>query len=192
MANYNFENIHILVVDDNEHMRVIVTSILKSFGARYVYEAEDGSDALQLMGYKPIDIVITDWVMEPLDGYDFIKVIRTSADSPNPYVPIIMLTAYTEEYRVTGSRDVGVTEFIMKPISAKALLARLITIIDEPRPFVNVPTYTGPDRRRHRNCTYAGEERRQSELQRNPQKSQKNLDKKEDLSEDDVKQVVKI
>jgi two-component system chemotaxis response regulator CheY len=189
MSRYNFEKIYFLIVDDNRHMRVIISNILRGFGARHIHEAEDGSDALREMRTTPIDIVIADWVMEPLDGYDFVKLVRTAPDSPNPYAPIIMLTGYTEHHRVTGSRDIGVTEFLVKPVSAKALLSRIISVIDEPRPFVNVKHYTGPDRRRHRNTSYVGSERRGtqqslSEVAKNVQSGTQ-----DNLNQDDVEKL---
>lgn len=191
MSTYNFENILILVIDDNPHMRLIITNILKSFGARRVYVAEDGSEAFEIMKTHPIDIVIVDWVMEPLDGHDFVKLIRSSPDSPAPYVPIIMLTAYTEEFRVTRGRDVGITEFIVKPVSPKTLLARLISVIDEPRGFVNSPNYKGPDRRRRRNSTYTGEERRSGQQDVKSTSQKKHPLAQKDISEDDIKRVTK-
>lgn len=186
MARYNLEKIYFLIVDDNRHMRLIISSILEGFGARHVVEAEDGSDALREMRNAPIDIVITDWVMEPLDGHDFVKLVRTAPDSPNPYVPIIMLTGYTERHRVTDSRDAGVTEFLVKPVSAKALLSRIISVIDEPRPFVNTKHYTGPDRRRHRNITYSGSEKRGGQQSIAEVASSAKSNKKEVLDNNDV------
>ncbi len=86
--------------------------------------------------------------MKPLDGIDFVKLVRTARDSPNPYVPIIMLSGYTEYRRVVEARDAGVNEFLAKPISAKALYQRFAAIIDNPRPFIRTESYFGPDRRR--------------------------------------------
>jgi DNA-binding response OmpR family regulator len=98
--------------------------------------------------------------MEPLDGIDFIKMVRTASDSPNPFVPTIMLTVHTEMNRVVETRDAVVHEFFAKPISAKALYSRIRSIIDRPRPFIRVGQYFGPDRRRRDNPGYRGAERR--------------------------------
>ncbi len=86
--------------------------------------------------------------MEPLDGLDFVRLVRTAKDSANPYVPIIMLTGYTEYRRVVEARDAGVNEFLAKPISARALYQRFASIIDNPRSFIKTKNYFGPDRRR--------------------------------------------
>lgn len=160
MATYNFEKLYFLVVDDNRHMRMLISNILRGFGVRYIFEAEDGSDAIRELRSNPIDIVICDWVMEPLDGFDFVKLIRSAPDSPNPFVPIIILSGYTEHFRITGARDAAATEFLAKPVSAKTLFSRIASIIDHPRPFVNAKHYKGPDRRRHASSTYKGLERR--------------------------------
>ncbi len=89
--------------------------------------------------------------------------VRTGKDSPNPFVPIIMTTAYAEKQRVMEARDIGITEFIAKPLSAKTLMARITAVIEHPRPFVRSPRYFGPDRRRRQASDYTGPERRQSE-----------------------------
>ena len=94
------------------------------------------------------DMIITDWKMEPLDGLDFVRLVRTAQDSPNPYVPIIMLTGYTERKRICEARDVGVNEFLKKPIAITGLRARIINIIKYPRVFIKTTKYFGPDRRR--------------------------------------------
>lgn len=144
----NFERLNIMLVDDNSSMRSLVKQILNAFGIKNILECSDGSDALQELRGFPADLIITDWMMEPVDGLDLARLIRTAADSPNPYVPVIMLTGHTERHRVEEARDAGVTEFLAKPISAAAVYQRLVQIIDLPRPFVKTKRYVGPDRRR--------------------------------------------
>ena len=86
--------------------------------------------------------------MEPLDGIDFTPMVRTAPDSPNPFVPIIMLTAHPSMERVTQARDSGVNEFLAKPVTAKDLCSRIATVIESPRQFVRASEYFGPDHRR--------------------------------------------
>jgi len=86
--------------------------------------------------------------MEPLDGIDFTRMVRTAPDSPNPFVPIIMLTAHSSMERVIQARDSGVNEFLAKPVTAKGLYNRIATVIESPRQFVRASEYFGPDRRR--------------------------------------------
>lgn len=159
MSGYNLERLHFLVVDDNKHMRALVKTILHAFGSKSVNEAGDGADAFKELRHFPADIIICDWNMSPLDGLDFVRLVRTGKDSPNPFVPIIMLTGHTEMHRVIEARDSGVHEFIAKPISAKGLYSRIKSIIDKPRQFVRVGLYFGPDRRRRQVDWKSGDRR---------------------------------
>ncbi len=160
MADYNLERLNFLIVDDNKHMRALVKSILHALGAKNVLDASDGADAFKELRHYPADIIICDWNMDPLDGLDFTRLVRTGNDSPNPFVPIIMLTGHTEMNRVVEARDSGIHEFLAKPISAKGLYSRVRAIIEHPRPFVRAGLYFGPDRRRRALASYMGQERR--------------------------------
>ncbi|HEY9163652.1 MAG TPA: response regulator [Magnetovibrio sp.] len=163
MADYNLSRLNFLIVDDNKHMRALVKSILHALGVKSVLEAGDGADAFKELRHFPADVIICDWNMSPLDGLDFVRMVRTASDSPNPFVPIIMLTGHTEMNRVMEARDSGVHEFLAKPISAKKLYSRIRSIIENPRPFVRAGIYFGPDRRRKLNPNYNGSERRKSD-----------------------------
>ena len=161
MSDFDFSNISILIVDDNKHMRVLVKALVHAFGVRKVSEASDGADGLKELRHSGADIVICDWAMAPLDGIDFTRLVRSGKDSPNPYVPIVMLTGHTATQRVAEARDAGVNEFLAKPLSAAALYSRLAEIIANPRPFIRTPTYFGPDRRRKQE-PYEGLDRRKN------------------------------
>jgi two-component system chemotaxis response regulator CheY len=102
--------------------------------------------------------------MQPMDGLEFTIQVRTSKESPNPQVPIIMVSGHTKIQQVQAARDSGITEFIVKPITTRDLLARLADISERPRPFVRSDSYLGPDRRRRNLENYAGPKRRQGDL----------------------------
>ncbi|MGO3933047.1 response regulator [Rhodopseudomonas pseudopalustris] len=161
MFRIDFNKLRFLVCDDNPHMRRILRTLLHSFGAREVYEAEDGATALEMYSLYAPDIVITDWAMPIFDGLELSQMIRQPDTKGNPFAPIIMLTAHSEKRRVTLARDAGVTEFLAKPISAKGLYQRVLNCVANPRPFIKTRNYFGPDRRRNPNAnTYIGPERR--------------------------------
>ena len=145
---YNLERLNVLLVEDDQAMRALVRDILFAFNIENVATASDGSRAYAELRHFPADFVITDWSMDPLDGIEFTKMVRTAADSPNPFVPIIMLTAHTQRNRILEARDCGVTEFLAKPVTANSLYSRIVGIIEDPRPFVRTSSYFGPDRRR--------------------------------------------
>ena len=161
LTAYDLSELSVLIVDDNPHMRYLVRQLLGAFGIRKKQEAEDGAEALKCLHSFQADFAICDWSMSPLDGLEFTKLVRTSEDTQNPFLPIIMLTGYTELHRVEEARDAGVDEFLSKPISATALYSRIVSVIEKRRPFVKSPTFLGPDRRRKRGFSpYKGPERR--------------------------------
>ena len=163
MVRIEFNRLRFLVVDDNAHMRRIVRTLLHGFGAREVYEAEDGAAGLEAFTHHIPDIVITDWAMPIFDGLELTQMIRQPDANTNPYVPIIMLSGHSEKKRVIAARDAGVTEFLTKPISAKSLYDRIINVVVNPRPFIKTRSYFGPDRRRNAGGVYSGEDRRKGE-----------------------------
>ena len=160
MVRIDFNRLRLLIIDDNPHMRRIVRTLLHGFGARDVFEAEDGATGLDAFTHNVPDIILIDWSMPVFDGLELTKMIRQADANANPFVPIIMITGHTEKNRVTAARDSGITEFLAKPISAKALYHRIVNVIAHPRPFIKTKTYFGPDRRRNANPNHPGPERR--------------------------------
>lgn len=141
-------------------MRLLLRDMLNAFGVDKIVAVSDGTKAFAELRQFPADIIITDWVMEPLDGIDFTRMVRNAPDSPNPFVPIIMLTSQGAYDRVQKARDTGVTEFLIKPVTANALYSRIGNVIQKPRQFVRVTEYFGPDRRRTMK-DFRGEDRRE-------------------------------
>ena len=160
MAGYQFDRLRVLVVDDNTHMRTLVARLLNAFGIKNIYEAGSAEQAWAVLQDTPCDVAFLDWVMPGLSGLELTERIRSAPDSPNPFLPIIVLTGHTSVEHVSKARDVGINEFLAKPVSAKALLSRLVAVIDHPRPFVRSRSYFGPCRRRHRDTEHTGPERR--------------------------------
>ena len=94
------------------------------------------------------DLILTDWLIKPENGIELTQKIRMHSLSPNPFVPIILMTGFSEKRRVIQARDTGVTEFLVKPFTANDLYKRIDHIIMKPRQFVKSPDFFGPDRRR--------------------------------------------
>lgn len=150
-----------LVVDDNKQMRFLVRCLLRAGGITRVTEAETGAQAFDVMSAGTVDLIIVDWKMAPVDGLAFTNMVRRH--SPNPYIPILMLTAHTEASRVTAARDAGVSGFIKKPISARLLFERISNVLTDTRMFVRSEAFFGPDRRRGQDPNYAGPLRREDD-----------------------------
>jgi two-component system chemotaxis response regulator CheY len=162
----SLQSLQVLVVDDNQHMRAITSTVLHSANIHKVHEATNGAEAFDILRQFPVDLAIVDYNMYPLDGVEFTRMVRTSAQSANIYLPIIMMSGHAEKSRVYAARDAGVTEFLVKPITAKAIIDRINAVIFKPRPFVKTETYFGPCRRRREIAGYAGPFRRVADARR--------------------------
>lgn len=169
MADFSFERISVLVAEDNSYMRQLIGAALHAFGVGTIKEASDGGEAIELLrlmsldprkaGIGAIDIVFTNWQMSPVDGGMLVRWIRRHAESPNRFMPVVMITAHADRSRVAEARDLGVTEFLAKPFSMEAVAQRLLQVVERPRQFVQTASYFGPDRRR-RAMAFDGTERR--------------------------------
>jgi two-component system chemotaxis response regulator CheY len=160
MRGYRFDRLKVMVVDDNPHMRKLIGKILEAFGVGHIFEASDAQRAWTTMREFNPDVILLDWMMDGLTGLDFVRMARTSLASSNPFVPIIMLTGYTQIEHVRAARDAGVNEFLAKPVSVKAVMTRLSAVIEHPRAYVRTKGYFGPCRRRRGHDQYRGPERR--------------------------------
>jgi len=146
------EKLKVLVVDDHRNMRDLMKFLLTGLGVGYVSTAPDSAAAFgEMRAFLP-DIVFADWAMEP-------RLVRKASDSPDPFVPIVMMSGHTEYSRIIEARDAGITEFLAKPLSAIKVAQRIENIIHRPRPFVRTASYFGPDRRRQTK-NFRGTERR--------------------------------
>ena len=100
-----------LAVDDNKFMRTVVENICRGLGIVKFAQADNVDLARVILRRDPIDLVITDWHMEPTDGLQFVKFLRNDPKSPNPYVPVIMLTGHGDRERYFGPdrrrQDIG-------------------------------------------------------------------------------------
>lgn len=163
MKRYDLSALTILVVEGSDQIRHLIAQMLRGFGVRNVIAVRNATAAQQALNQDPIDLVIADWAIQPTDGLDFVRTIRFAVNCSYRAVPILMMSGYSEEWRVTAARDAGVNEFLVKPISAKRLLQRILYMIEHPRPLIRTSTYYGPDRRRKIRTDYTGIERRRPE-----------------------------
>lgn len=160
---YDLTTTKILVIDDMAPMLTLCKSILNIFGFKNVYLANDGKEALDLTIRHDPDLIITDWMMKPMDGLEFTREVRKNPLCPNPYVPIIMMTGFSSKLRVEAARDCGITEFLVKPFTSRDLYNRIMQIIERPRQFVDADDFFGPDRRRRNIKGYEGPKRREDD-----------------------------
>ncbi len=154
----------------------LMYSILKTFGVGTIINAEDGDEAFTRYRKDKPDLIITDWMMQPCDGISLTRRIRNDKTGPNPFVPIILMTGFSEKRRVLSARDSGITEFLAKPFKARDLYKRLHVIIENPRKFVRSEDFFGPDRRRRNNALFSGDDRRSERQKTKPIISPEDID----------------
>lgn len=109
----------ILVVDDYQTMIRIIRNLLRQLGFEDVDDASDGTSALAKMREKRYGLVISDWNMEPMTGYDLLRHVRT--DDELKQVPFIMVTAESKTENVVAAKKAGVNNYIVKPFNAQTL-----------------------------------------------------------------------
>lgn len=151
--------VKVAILDDNRHMATVIMHIFRSFGMLHVEVFQDPIAALKAAEAVVYDIMLIDYHMDTIDGLDFVRLVRKGEQSRNTLTPIILVTAFTERWRVEAARDAGFTEVCAKPISGRELWRKFASVVNEPRPFVRVGDYFGPDRRRRTDMT-AHEDRR--------------------------------
>lgn len=157
---YDLSHVTVLLVDDMRPMLSLTKSILLTFGFTNIVTAENGQDGYKKYCHHKPDFILTDWLMDPVDGLELTRMVRKNPDSPNPFTPIIMMTGFSSRMRVMKARDHGITEFLVKPFTAKDLYSRVFQIIERPRQFVSTEEFFGPDRRRKKVKDYEGPRRR--------------------------------
>lgn len=119
----------VLIVDDYQTMIRIIRNLLKQLGFANVDEAGDGSAALNMMREKDYGLVISDWNMEPMTGYELLREVR--ADDRLSRTPFIMVTAESKTDNVVAAKKAGVNNYIVKPFNAATLKAKIDAIFGE-------------------------------------------------------------
>jgi two-component system, chemotaxis family, chemotaxis protein CheY len=109
----------ILVVDDYNTMIRIIRNLLRQLGFQDIDDAPDGSVALSKMHSKRYGLVISDWNMEPMTGYQLLKTVRSTPDFST--TPFIMVTAESKTENVIAAKQAGVNNYIVKPFNADTL-----------------------------------------------------------------------
>jgi len=122
-------NMPILIVDDYRTMLRIVRNLLNKLGFTDIDEAADGETALAMLKSRDYGLVISDWNMQPMTGFELLKVVR--ADEILKTMPFIMVTAESKVENVVAARQAGVNNYIIKPFSAAVLKAKLKAVLGE-------------------------------------------------------------
>jgi two-component system chemotaxis response regulator CheY len=122
----------ILIVDDYNTMVRIIRNLLKQLGFQNVDDASDGAAALEKLRQKSYGLVISDWNMEPMTGFDLLKKVR--ADPALGKTPFIMVTAESKTENVIAAKRAGVDNYIVKPFNAQTLQQKIASVFPDDTP----------------------------------------------------------
>lgn len=136
-----------LIIDDSRYARSFIKTALQSFGIKTILEAGDGPTGLEILTKQPVQLVIVDHDMAPMDGIDFTRFVRAGDMVACDDVAIIMMSAESATEVVFQARGAGVNEFLVKPMSTDSLFRRIRNALVNPKAFVRTPGFKGPDRR---------------------------------------------
>jgi two-component system chemotaxis response regulator CheY len=122
-------NMPVLIVDDYKTMLRIIGNLLKQLGFSSIDEATDGAEALAKMRMRPYGLVISDWNMAPMTGFQLLKEVR--ADEKLKETKFILVTAESKTENVIAAKQAGVNNYIVKPFNAETLKTKLKAVIGE-------------------------------------------------------------
>lgn len=120
-------NMPILIVDDYKTMLRIIKNLLSQIGFKNVDEATDGEAAIARLKDKKYGLIISDWNMEPMSGFDLLKHVRGAADYQ--HIPFILITAESKPENVVLAKEAGVSNYIVKPFNAETLKSKLTAVL---------------------------------------------------------------
>jgi two-component system chemotaxis response regulator CheY len=119
----------VLIVDDYNTMVRIIRNLLKQLGFEHIDDANDGSQALAKMRERKYGLVISDWNMEPMTGYDLLQEVRS--DPSLSATPFIMVTAESKTENVIAAKKAGVSNYIVKPFNAQTLKSKIDAVFPD-------------------------------------------------------------
>lgn len=119
----------VLVVDDYKTMVRIISNLLKQLGFQNVEEAAHGEEALAKMKSGRYGLVISDWNMEPMTGYELL--VRVRQDEGLKRTPFIMVTAESKTENVIAAKKAGVNNYIVKPFNAATLKQKITAVLGD-------------------------------------------------------------
>ncbi len=117
----------ILIVDDVLSMRRLTKEILRDAGFTFVFEAQDGQEALILMRKIKVNLVICDWNMPVMSGIEYFKALQT--DSKLAKTPFILLTSSSEITKVKEAIEVGIASYVVKPYKPADLMKKIYSLL---------------------------------------------------------------
>lgn len=146
-ARLNLKGVSTLLIDSEQFTRGLVARMLRGFGMDPAKQFENGEAAKAYLKHNCPDLVLVEAVLPDMQSADLINWIRKQDKGPTRFVPIIVLTGYTQLRTVAAARDAGANNVVKKPVSPQGLFDRITWVARVARPFIEAGDYVGPDRR---------------------------------------------
>jgi DNA-binding response OmpR family regulator len=160
----NLRNVTTLLVDRDHYTRGLIAQMLRGFGMDSPTVVETGAQAKHHLMHHYADLCIFEGAQPDMSGADLIRWIRRQEKSPFRFVPIIVMTGYTQLRHVADARDAGANIVVKKPVSPQSLFDRITWVARTVRPFIEAGDYIGPDRRFRDVAPPQGEYRRDTDV----------------------------
>ncbi len=143
----NLKNVTALLVDSDQFTRNLVANMLRGFGMDQPTVCSTGEQAKHHLTNHYADICIFEAAQPDMPCADLIRWIRRQEKSPFRFVPIIVMSGYTQLRLISTVRDAGANIVVKKPVSPQSIYDRILWVARNQRPFVEAGDYIGPDRR---------------------------------------------
>jgi CheY-like chemotaxis protein len=143
----NLSKVTVLLADRNSYSRALISQALRGFGVQHILACDSGAATQEYLSQSTIDLCLVEAELSDMSGSDLIRAIRALPKDPLRFVPIIMLSGYTQFRMLSVARDAGANLVLKKPISPQALFDRIGWLGRTKRAYIETSNYTGPDRR---------------------------------------------
>jgi two-component system chemotaxis response regulator CheY len=133
MASIEYSKLHILLIDDEAFMRSLIESILKDMDIGFISVTKNGIEALETLrrSIRKVDLIFCDLEMPEMNGFQFIETVRRGDRLIDPNMPIVVLTAHSDEETVYNVLELGIDGFLVKPVSRDALEKRITAALKQ-------------------------------------------------------------
>jgi two-component system chemotaxis response regulator CheY len=168
VAVSKLENIQVMVLDGSARAADLLRGVFVKLGFENITVVTDGYEGIRMLKRTPVHLIFADWELRvrkrrpigdrppvpspddilPINGTDFVRRLRQSPHSPNPFVPVVLIANENSADDISKARDAGANEVITKPLDVEEICKRIVNLIDDTRYFITARTYKGPCRRR--------------------------------------------
>ena len=161
----NLRSVQTLLIDSDNFTRSLVANMFRGFGMDSPNVGETGAQAKHHLTHHYADLIVVEAALPDMESPELIRWIRRQDKSPFRFVPIIVLSGYTQLRLVSAARDAGANLVVKKPVSPAALFDRIAWVARTARPFIETADFIGPDRRFRDVPPLDGEYKRDTDLQ---------------------------